>query len=440
MSTPEQPATPPLTRKKMREIRNTGSTPVIPPPTEDAAPHDPSHDVPSVADTPDGEVPADNEKPAPVYSAPLPRPATPAVVPPPPVADSTVDLGVSPLTRRQARQQERIRTASVPVITPEVIAAHAGASAASSPVFSAATAEQTAEADRPSFFEPDPHVETTPDTRSDEAAGDDVAAAEAVSTDSGLQALFAPAETEAEAAPTEIEGETPASFPWAQAAGAPVAFDSAVDGVSAEPVSGIGSAPFGELPFAPVEDELDGRSRDDEDSDSAAAKAVVNPLFGAGLLDGTAASPEPVVAELPASFDQLLARSTGSISAPNALIVSQAPEMSPLVGPVTATGEVLITGTFNLPEGLGSTGHAKGTTDGKEIDATLIDGELPSHSSPTPIAASAAVSTSKTPGEVIRPPVPEKGSRLMMSLAITAGVLALALVGVLILAFVTGVF
>jgi hypothetical protein len=100
----------------------------------------------------------------------------------------------------------------------------------------------------------------------------------------------------------------------------------------------------------------------------------------------------------------------------------------------------VITGTFNLPEGLGSTGHAKGTADGKEIDATLVDGELPSHSSPTPIAASAAVSTVKTPGDVIKPPTPEKGGKLMMSLAITAGVLALALVGVLILAFVTGVF
>ena len=73
-------------------------------------------------------------------------------------------------------------------------------------------------------------------------------------------------------------------------------------------------------------------------------------------------------------------------------------------------------------------------------DATLVDGELPSHSSPTPIAASSAVSTVKAPGDVIKPPVPEKGGKLMMSLAITAGVLALALVGVLILAFVTGVF
>ena len=101
---------------------------------------------------------------------------------------------------------------------------------------------------------------------------------------------------------------------------------------------------------------------------------------------------------------------------------------------------MLITGTFNLPEGLGSTGHAIGTADGKETDAVLVDGELPAHSSPTPIAASAAISTAKQPGEIIKPPTPEKSGKLMLTLAITAGVLALALVGVLILAVTTGVF
>jgi ribosome silencing factor RsfS/YbeB/iojap len=160
---------------------------------------------------------------------------------------------------------------------------------------------------------------------------------------------------------------------------------------------------------------------------------VVNPRLGAGLLAG-----EPEQADLPPSFDQLLSRSTGAVSMPNALILSQAPEVAPISAPMSATGEVLITGTFNLPEGLGSTGHALGTADGKEVDATLVDGELPAHSSPTPIAASAAISTVKSAGEVIKPPAPEKGSKLMLTLAITAGALALALVGVLILAFVTG--
>ncbi|NLP85550.1 hypothetical protein HF576_17055 [Microbacterium sp. CFH 90308] len=347
------------------------------------------------------------------------------------MADSAVDLGVSPLTRRQARQQERIRTASVPVITPEVVAAHAGGPAASVPSFAfPAAADRPVEDARSALFA-EPDVSEQDHATASEEADAERDGSEPVSSDSGLHSLFGFSGSQ----PEPQRAPVAAAFPWAQQeagdAHAPSEpeTDAVADGASAPEAS-----PFGDLPFAPAED----AARAAQDEEDERARAVVNPLFGAGLL-GTPSAAEPV-ADLPPSFDQLLSRTTGSISIPNALIVSQAPEVSPLVAPVTATGEVLVTGTFNLPEGLGSTGHAKGTADGKEIDATLVDGELPSHSSPTPIAASSAVSTVKTPGEVIKPPVPEKGNRLMMSLAITAGVLALALVGVLILAFVTGVF
>ncbi|MET0295764.1 MAG: hypothetical protein ABW024_00070 [Microbacterium sp.] len=328
MTDTEQPDTPPLTRKQLREIRNTGATPVI---TTDAASEPPRADEGPV------EVVEPTPPPAPT-PAPLPRPAEPVIVAAAPIADAAVDLGVSPLTRRQARQQERIRTASVPVITPEVAAAHA-ASAAPAPISSV------------------PGASTPTEEPADE-----------------LDAIFAPPAQQDDAAPAEPDAE--------------------------------------------------------DDSER-----VVSPLLGAGVIAG-----EPVEIDLPPSFDQLLARgSTGAIGAQNALILSQSSGDSPIVAPVTATGEVIVTGTFNLPEGLGSTGHALGTADGKETDAVLVDGELPAHSSPTPIAASAAISTVKSAGDVIKPPAPEKGSRLMLWLAITAGVLALALVGVLILAFVTGV-
>ncbi|MBW9118783.1 hypothetical protein JNB63_01605 [Microbacterium trichothecenolyticum] len=397
MSTPEHPATPALTRKQIRELRNTGSTPVI-----TATPADGAIDAPAA---PVSAVPVDAALSTPP-PAPFPRPSEPAAVAPAPVPDSAVDLGVSPLTRRQARQQERIRTASVPVITPEVVAAHAAATGGSAPAFAFPVAPPpVAPVDdpAPSLFTP---------------AQDDAQ----VSTDSGMHALFGiPRDTETSPAPT------PASS-WQQAAtAAPVS----VPAFAAEPAAS----------------DVDDRALDDvfgasaaEPEASPAAPKAVSPLLGASLLDEEPAAGQPAAVEFPPSFDQLLTRTTGAIAIPNALIVSQAPEVAPLVAPVTATGEVIVTGTFNLPEGLGSTGHAKGTADGKEIDATLVDGELPSHSSPTPIAASSAVSTVKAPGDVIKPPVPEKGGKLMMSLAITAGVLALALVGVLILAFVTGVF
>ncbi|WP_169582416.1 MULTISPECIES: hypothetical protein [Microbacterium] len=368
MSTPEQPANPPLTRKQLREIRNTGSTPVITPEAAEAEASVPVPAAPAatskkaaagsaVSSTPWQTAPPASS----IAVAPLPRPAEPAVVPPAPVADATVDLGASPLTRRQARQQERIRTASVPVITPEVAAAHSAS----------LTPSQAASTQLPTLTHTEP-----------------------VGLHSGMHDLFGlAASTSAPVKEDEPSTSADREDAWSEV------------------------LPDGETADA-AEDERD---------------RVVNPLFGAGVLSG-----ETPQAELPPSFDQLLARSTGAVSMPNALILSQAPEGAPISAPLGAAGEVLVTGTLNLPEGLGSTGHAHGTADGKEVDATLVDGELPAHSSPTPIAASAAISTVKTAGEVIRPPAPEKGSKLMLTLAITAGALALALVGVLILAFVTG--
>ncbi|WP_159500025.1 hypothetical protein [Microbacterium sp. 18062] len=325
MSNPDQPSNPPLTRRQLREIRNTGSTPIVPSETEATAEPEPA-------------------APRPVPT-PLPHVAARSAVPPAPQPDASVDLGVSALTRRQAREQERIRTASIPVISPD-------APVRATPPAAAA--------------EPDVSVEST--------------------KHEGLASLFAPADDEHPAHHTPL--------------------------IAAEAALG------------------------DADDDEAAT--TVSPQLGSALLDGRAPQVEP-----PPSFDHLLTResaSTGSVLTPNALILSQTPTGGSLTSPITATGEVLITGTFELPEGLGSRGHAAGTTDGKEADAVLVDGELPASSSPTPIAASAAISTVRTADEIIRPPAPEKGSRLMLTLAITAGALALALVGVLILAVATGVF
>jgi hypothetical protein len=312
------------------------------------------------------------------------------VIPPAPVADSSVDLGTAPLTRRQARQQERIRTASVPVITPEIAASVAAPHASAIPVAPPApTPSSTTDAPTRIIASVPvaPVSEPVPVTHSAEP----------------FAALFAGPTAPAPALPTE------------------------------DP-----SHPLPDHQAAPDEDDL--RIFEDEGGPVAAdePRATVNPTLGAGLLAGASAS-NPVVT----SFDQLLQRdtaTTGSAAGPSTLIVSQAPSGASLVSPVAATGEVIVTGSWNFPEGMGSTGHAPGTTDGKEVDAALVDGELPTHSSPTPISASAAVSTAVTPDEIITPPAPEKGNKLMLTLAITAGVLAVALIGVLVFALVTGVF
>jgi hypothetical protein len=411
MSTPEQPATPALTRKQLRDIRNTGATPIISsdvPRVEDA----PVQDAPPPAQTPVeesadpteahevSEVSEAVQAPPQHVAAPLPRAAVPAVVHDLPGADASVDLGVSPLTRRQARQQERIRTASVPVITPEVAAAHAASVAAAAAKQQTADKTPSGEVSLAQLFGTDAVATVTQDDApADEQ--DAVIEATVVEEDSTDRAADAAPPAASDAAHTDTDAE--------HAASDRVTDTAHEDTSRAEP----------------------------EDEDAAQEeRAIVNPQFGAQLLAGDVDQ-----VELPASFDQLISRSvTGAIGTGNALILSQTPSAPPLVSPVAATGEVLITGSFNLPEGLGSNGHAAGTTDGKEVDAVLVDGELPAHSSPTPIAASAAISTVKNGGDIIKPPTPEKGGRLMLTLAITAGVLALALVGVLILAFVTGVF
>ncbi|MBU4465651.1 MAG: hypothetical protein KKH75_07370, partial [Actinobacteria bacterium] len=308
MSTSEQPDTPPLTRKQLREIRNTGATPIITVTDDDL-------------DDTDGGASSEQHTPVSAVPTPLPHASEPAIIAAAPVSDASVDLGVSPLTRRQARQQERIRTASVPVITPDMAAGVAA---------------------------PEPAEELVPAV-ADEAAPDAEPAVDAEYSNAPVEASEIPTE------PPVVEAELIET----DRSDVDVAEQDAADEPVADAAQQIADAA--------------------DDGDEEAERPVVNPEFGASLL-----AAEPVTVALPASFDQLIAReasSTGSVSTPHALILSQTPSSGPMLGPIGSTGEVLITGSLVLPEGLGSTGHTPGTTDGKEADAVLIDGELPAHSS-----------------------------------------------------------
>ncbi len=375
MSTSDQQGKTPLTRKQLREIRLTGTTPVIS--EEEAA------------------VAAGEAQPAP--AVPLPRPAEPVDVAPAPPADGDVDLDDAPLTRRQARAQERIRTASVPVFTPEEPATDEADNAADDGLVSGV----------PSFARP---------------AADE---AQAPSGDAG---------DEDDDLGEEVVDVEPMSAAVAVEATGDVPRDADEPTADADPISSWSR---------------DARDEDEavveEDSDALPVAApvetgenhVVSPAFGNGLL-----ADKSDVPSFAPSFDELITADSGGSQhlAPNTLIFNPSPGEGSLSGPVASTGEILVTGSYELPRGIGSQGHAHGAADGKETDAVLIDGELPPASSPTPIAASSAISTIKPAGEVIRPPAPEKGNKLMLTLAITAGGLALALAVALIIAFTTNIF
>lgn len=376
MSTSDQQEQGPLTRKQLREIRLTGSTPVIS--TEEAA--------------------AAVEAAPPV--PPLPRAADPVDVTPAPEAPVDDAQGDAPLTRRQARELEKVRTASVPVI---------GGTEAES------TEPPTEDAEDHSDAVTVPPVSAAPEPGDDDDVDDAVDVVPVRASDVSDSVGDMPLETTDEPA-GDVRSED-----------------------DVEAVLGIADESADATDDDLVADVHDADADADADADVAEERPTVNSAFGESLL---ADAPGERAAFRP-SFDELLTvgDSTGSQhSAPNALIFTPSPGEGSLSGPVASTGEILVTGSYELPQGMGSQGHALGTTDGKDVDAVLIDGELPPASSPTPIAASSAVSTIKPAGEVIRPPAPEKGNRLMVILAIVAGGLALAVGVAVIIAFTTNVF
>ncbi|WP_447947278.1 hypothetical protein [Microbacterium lacticum] len=409
MSTPEKPESPQLTRRQLRELRNTASNTIITPEEAEAAA-------------------AAAATAAPV-AAPLPRAAEPVVVAEEPAAAEDVDLESRALTRRAARQQERLRTASVPVSDGETdeTAGEASVDEAAAVEDEQATVDASAEATGDDAAAVEDEVAVDDETPADEPADDEVVA-EVVELEV-VDVEPVAADVEADESTDDAAADVDAPVPDVDSDDATEAAEALADAQT--------ESPDVETLLAGDTDEAEAETEEVEDGDEE-RRAVVAPTFGSGLLAG-----DGVEIELPASFDQLLTRgsaATGSLAASNALILSQTPDTGSFSAPVAATGEVLITGTFNLPESFGSTGTSHGSSDGKEIDAVLVDGELPASSSPTPIAASSAISTIKSADDIIKPPAPEKGGRLMLALVITAGALALALTGALIVALVTGVF
>jgi len=387
MSTSDRQEQGPLTRKQLREIRLTGSTPVIT--AEEAAAAasavpDATSAAPERSDTSAEKrdtSPQKHDESTGSSDAASAAATTPAI--------PTSPAGAGGLTRRQVRELERQRAGSA--TSADADDADADDADADADADAAQLPAPVSAAIAPSAGEPAQTIDVVDDVRDEPVLAADESA-------------------------VQTHDEDPAASVAELGLGADHETDSAEP---ADVLADVDDADAAEI--------------------SAEENPTVNPAFGQDLLT----DPSEARAPFAPSFDELLTvgDSTGSQHlAPNTLIFTPSAGDGDLSGPVASTGEILITGSYELPRGLGSQGHAHGTTDGKDIDAVLIDGELPPASSPTPIAASAAVSTIKPAGEVIRPPAPEKGNKLMLILAIVAGGLALALGVSLIVAFTTNVF
>jgi hypothetical protein len=142
------------------------------------------------------------------------------------------------------------------------------------------------------------------------------------------------------------------------------------------------------------------------------------------------------------AFEDLLGSgmtSTGQITT-SSLIIPVAPAQAEAGATSNSTGEILITGTIDLPRGLGSAGQDPNHFDGAGIDRLLEGDELPaSVTAASPVAASRAVSSHGSTRDVV-PATTNQSNKLLMTLAIAAAVLAAGVIAVLIIGFFGGAF
>jgi len=170
----------------------------------------------------------------------------------------------------------------------------------------------------------------------------------------------------------------------------------------------------------------------------------------AAIADEPVAAPKPVghwtdQLNLPADraepFDQLLSRggiSHGVPTTSNALILPTLPDSGPMGNPLAKSGEVIATGSIDLPRSFGATGVHPSQIDSSDVDR-LFDQVEDGASVGAPVAATRAISTQNAARAMMAPPKKE-GMNVPLVLAVTAGVLALGVVATLVIGAIAGLF
>jgi hypothetical protein len=142
-------------------------------------------------------------------------------------------------------------------------------------------------------------------------------------------------------------------------------------------------------------------------------------------------------------FENTLSRDVGGgnvATTTNALVLPMIPQRDDFSSVLNATGEIMVTGTINLPGSVGTTGRDSRHYDDPEVDHLFdaFDNEVANTDS-APVRAITAVSShTATRGGI------ESGrkqsNRMLNVLLVTATVMAVAVVGLLIAGFVFGIF
>ncbi|HEY4226593.1 MAG TPA: hypothetical protein VGM70_12360 [Pseudolysinimonas sp.] len=121
----------------------------------------------------------------------------------------------------------------------------------------------------------------------------------------------------------------------------------------------------------------------------------------------------------------------------SALVLPSVPEHT-IGGPMSGSGEILLTGSISLPQSLSMTGAHPSQLDESDLDHLLDPGDQQiSNTDSTPVRAARAVSTHTATGGIIAPQKP-KGTRGFTILIIAASAMAVVVVGLLVAGLVSG--
>ncbi|MFF2369366.1 hypothetical protein [Agromyces sp. NPDC058110] len=181
-------------------------------------------------------------------------------------------------------------------------------------------------------------------------------------------------------------------------------------------------------------------------------QAAPHQAESAAFAEQPIAAPKPVghwTAQLDAPveqaqpYDQMLSRGgvgRGVPTTTNALILPSLPDQSGIPAPLanSGNGEVIVTGSIDLPRSYGATGVHPSQIDSSDVDR-LFDQVEDGAGVGAPISATRAISTQSATKALVAPPSKE-GMNVPLVLAVTAGVLALGVVATLVVGALTGLF
>ncbi|MCS5513193.1 hypothetical protein NY537_10615 [Curtobacterium flaccumfaciens pv. betae] len=475
-------AQPPLSRRQARERERAaaaGSQPATPPPTVAApAAETPESRRPGshVAPAPGG--PAQSSAPASAQTAPASASSVPASspaagVPPfPPASATEIVPGSGGLTRRQIRQlraAERQAVQPVPLqdptpqssdrtvedvlgsvdtidptagpqSAPDAEATHDEQPAAPTVLDQAAVAQATEADGSPDALEPldeaAAHAEEPRRHRSTWSPPADVTDSDTPATDvpeSDAPVNDAPADETTDVAPADEPSKdapapaagsqpavTPVPIPTNTAAATPAVFPLSLDAEDDDTNEVPLPEPATEAPKAPA-----AFQRPTEPKPVTTAFAPPAGHWSQQAHD----SNDSEVHDAETGTRRVAVTNTNAIILPNSALADP-------TGALNATGEVILTGSIDLPASLSSTGSHR-PIDGAEVDRLLEQQDEQPDTDASPVRASRAVSSHTSTRQVVLAAAKPKESRTPLILGVTVGAVGLAAAGVIITALLT---